>query len=141
GASVTGVQWIVESYALFLAGLLLVGGSLGDRFGRRRVFAAGVVLFALASAACGLAPGIAALIAARSVQGIGAALLVPGSLAILSASFDAERRGKDIGGWLVDHASWRWVFFLTLPLAAAVLAISFWKVPESRDAGAAGRLD
>jgi EmrB/QacA subfamily drug resistance transporter len=158
GASVSGVQWVVESYALFLAALLLVGGSLGDRFGRRRVFDLGVVLFSLASAACGLAPGIGALIAARAAQGIGAALLVPGSLALLAASFEGERRGRAIGtwsgftaitaalgpvlgGWLADQASWRWVFFLNLPLAAAVLAISFRWVPESRDPEAPERLD
>jgi EmrB/QacA subfamily drug resistance transporter len=157
-ASVTGVQWVVESYALVLAGLLLVGGSLGDRFGRRRVFTIGVALFALASAGCGLAPGITALIAARAGQGLGAALLVPGSLALLSASFDAGRRGRAIGtwsgwtaitaavgpvlgGWLVDRASWRWIFFLNLPLAAAVVALAAWKVPESRDPEAAERLD
>lgn len=158
GASVAGVQWVVESYALFLAALLLVGGSLGDRFGRRRVFALGVAVFALASAACGLAPGLGTLIAARAVQGVGAALLVPGSLALLSASFDEERRGRAIGtwsgftsitaalgpvlgGWLVDQASWRWVFFLNLPLAAAVLVLCVRYVPESRDPEASGRLD
>jgi EmrB/QacA subfamily drug resistance transporter len=158
GATVSQVQWVVEAYALFLSALLLVGGSLGDRFGRRRVFLIGVAGFALASAWCGLAPGIGQLIAARAVQGVAAALLVPGSLALLSASFEKERRGRAIGtwsgfgaitaavgplvgGWLIDHASWRWVFALNLPLALAVIVISLRFVPESRDPEASQRLD
>ena len=157
GASVTGAQWVVEAYALFLAGLLLVGGALGDRYGRRRIFAIGVAAFAAASAWCGFSPSLAQLVAARSLQGAAAALLVPGSLALLSAAYAKERLGRAIGtwsgatavtatlgplvgGWLVDHASWRWVFFLNLPLAAAVLLLCR-KVPESRDPEAASRLD
>src|SRR6266704_6356289 len=156
-ATVVDVQWVVESYGLFLGALLLVGGSLGDLFGRRLMFVAGVVIFAVASAICGLASNIHQLIIARSVQGIGAALLVPGSLAIISTSFDEKSRGQAIGtwsgftaittaigpvlgGWLVEHASWRWVFFINLPLAAAVIAISVWRIPESRSASA-GRID
>jgi EmrB/QacA subfamily drug resistance transporter len=148
-ATVIGAQWVVESYGLFLSSLILAGGALGDLFGRRRMFLIGVGIFAAASAACGLAPSIATLVVARCVQGIGAALLVPGSLAIISASFDEESRGKAIGtwsgftaittalgpvigGWLIEHGSWRWVFFLNLPLAIAVVAISQWRVPESR---------
>ncbi len=152
------VQWVVEAYALFLAALILVGGSLGDRLGRRLVYAVGIGVFALASVWCGLAPNVTWLIIGRAVQGVGGALLVPGSLAIISASFDGARRGKAIGtwsgfttvtsalgpvlgGWLVQNASWRWVFFINIPLAALTLALVFWHVPESRDEGEKGRLD
>jgi MFS family permease len=136
-ASIADVQWVVESYALMLAALLLIGGSLGDIFGRRKVYVFGVAVFAAASAGCGVARNINTLIWARSIQGIGAALLVPGSLALITASFPEETRGRAIGtwsgfsamtvaigpvigGWLIEHSRWRWVFFLNLPLAAAV---------------------
>lgn len=158
GASVTDAQWVVESYALMLAALLLVGGSLGDRYGRARVFAAGVALFAAASVWCGLSPNTSQLIIARGVQGVGAALLVPGSLAIISASFAKEERGRAIGtwsgftaiaaglgpvlgGWLIENRSWRWIFFINVPLAAVVLAIVWRSVPESRDEEAAKEQD
>jgi EmrB/QacA subfamily drug resistance transporter len=157
-ATAIGVQWVVEAYSLFLSALLLVGGSLGDRYGRRRVFLIGVSLFALASVWCGIAPSIEHLIAARAVQGVGGALLVPGSLAIISSSFSSETRGKAIGtwsgfsamttaigpvfgGWLVEHVSWRAVFFINLPLAAAVLVIGLRHVPESRDGNETGPID
>jgi EmrB/QacA subfamily drug resistance transporter len=155
-ATAIGIQWVVEAYSLFLSALLLVGGSLGDRYGRRRVFNIGVVVFAIASALCGFAANIEQLIIARAVQGIGGALLVPGSLALISSSFDEDKRGKAIGtwsgfsaittaigpvlgGWLVEHLTWRAAFFLNLPLAVAVLVISIWKVPESSEKN--GRLD
>ncbi|HKS70224.1 MAG TPA: MFS transporter [Ktedonobacterales bacterium] len=157
-ATAGSVQWVIEAYSLFLAALILVGGSLGDRLGRRRVFSAGIVLFTAASVVCGLAPNLLALILARAVQGIGGALLIPGSLAIISASFDDARRGAAIGtwaafttitsavgpvlgGWLVQTLSWRWVFFINVPLAAITLAATFLRVPESRDEGVTGRLD
>ncbi|MGA7925376.1 MAG: MFS transporter, partial [Candidatus Sulfotelmatobacter sp.] len=156
-ATVVDVQWVVESYGLFLGALILVGGSLGDLFGRRLMFVLGVAIFSLASAGCGVATNIHQLIVARSIQGVGAALLVPGSLAIISASFDQKSRGQAIGtwsgftaitaaagpvlgGWLVQHASWRWVFFMNLPVAAAVVVISLWHIPESRNP-AAGHID
>ena len=156
-ATVVDVQWVIESYGLLLAALILVGGSLGDLFGRRLIFMLGVATFAAASVVCGAASNIQQLIAARSVQGVGAALLVPGSLAIISQSFDENSRGQAIGtwsgftaittavgpvlgGWLVEHASWRWVFFINFPIAVAVIAISLWQVPESRSS-TAGRLD
>jgi EmrB/QacA subfamily drug resistance transporter len=158
GATVTDVQWVVEAYALLFSALLLVGGSLGDRFGRRRVFGLGIALFAVASALCGLAPDVRVLIAARALQGVGAAMLVPGSLALIAASFPEQERGRAIGawsgmsamtaalgpalgGWLIDNAGWRWAFFLNLPLALVALAILFARVPESRDDGAAKHLD
>ena len=157
-ATATDVQWIVEAYSLFLAALILVGGSLGDHFGRRRIFAIGITIFIVASIACGLSPNVLQLIIARAFQGIGGALLVPGSLAIISASFSNEQRGRAIGTWsgfssitslvgpvlggvLVQYASWRWVFFINVPLAAVVLGVLFWRVPESRDEDASGRLD
>ncbi|MGH7260915.1 MAG: MFS transporter [Nitrospiraceae bacterium] len=151
-------QWVVESYAWFLAALLLVGGSLGDHFGRRMIFAIGVVLFAAASVACALSADIRQLITARAVQGVGAALLVPGSLALISASFSATERGRAIGTWsglsgitaalgpvlggfLVDHYSWVWVFLVNVPLAIVALAITWLRVPESRGVSATGGLD
>jgi EmrB/QacA subfamily drug resistance transporter len=157
-ATAIGIQWVVEAYSLFLSALLLVGGSLGDRYGRRRIFNIGVVIFALASAFCGLAANIEQLIIARAAQGIGGAMLVPGSLALISASFPEDQRGKAIGtwsgfsaittaigpvfgGWLVEHWSWRAAFFLNLPLALAVLLISSWQVPESRETNHKGPLD
>jgi EmrB/QacA subfamily drug resistance transporter len=156
-ASIADVQWVVESYALMLAALLLVGGSLGDIYGRRKVYVLGVAVFAAASACCGLARDIDILIWARSLQGIGAALLVPGSLALITASFPESTRGHAIGtwsgfsaitaaigpvigGWLIEHSTWRWVFFLNLPLALAVILLSP-KVPESRNENASHHLD
>jgi EmrB/QacA subfamily drug resistance transporter len=152
-ATVVDVQWVVEAYGLFLGALILVGGSLGDLFGRRLIFVVGIAIFAVASAVCGAALNIQQLILARSIQGIGAALLVPGSLSIISTAFDEKSRGQAIGtwsgftaittavgpvlgGWLVEHASWRWVFLINLPIAAAVIAISVWQIPESRSASA-----
>ncbi len=157
-ATVADVQWVVESYSLFLAALILVGGSLGDSFGRRRIYAIGITLFVAASVLCGFAPNVTFLIVARAVQGIGGALLVPGSLAIISASFAKEQRGRAIGTWsgftaitsvlgpvlggaLVQYASWRWVFFINVPIAAITLIILFWRVPESRDEENKARLD
>ena len=149
GASVVGVQWVVESYGLTLAALILVGGSMGDLFGRRRMFLLGVAVFTVASIGCGLASSLGQLIAARAIEGVGAAFLVPGSLALISASFPEEERGRAIGtwsgstaittaigpvlgGWLIEHLSWRWAFFLNVPLGVAVIAVSLWRVPESR---------
>jgi EmrB/QacA subfamily drug resistance transporter len=149
-ATVVDVQWVIEAYALLLAALLLVGGSLGDIYGRRRIYATGVIIFALASAFCGLALSVRQLIVARALQGIGASLLVPGSLAIISASFDEHHRGKAIGtwsgftsitsavgpvlgGWLIEHASWHWVFFINVPIAAIVVALTLRYIPESRN--------
>ena len=157
-ASVASMQWVVDGYTLPLAGLLLLGGALGDIHGRRKVFVIGVVWFALASLACGLAPDATFLIAARALQGVGAALLTPGSLAILQASFAPDDRSKAIGawsglggvataigpflgGWLIGAVSWRLVFFINLPIAAAVVAISVRHVPESRAPGPRQPLD
>ncbi|MFM0100026.1 MFS transporter [Paraburkholderia nemoris] len=149
GASVAAIQWVVNAYLLFLGALVLVGGSLGDKLGRRTVFIAGIGLFTLASIGCGLAPGVGALIAARAVQGIGAALLVPSSLSIIGSVFDDKERGKAIGtwagvgaitsavgpvagGWLVDAFSWRAIFFLNVPIACATIALAIVAVPDSR---------
>ncbi len=150
GGTVTQMQWIVEAYALLLASLVLVGGALGDRLGRKRVFSAGVIFFGLASATCGAAPDAALLAIARGVQGIGGALLVPGSLALISAAYAEKERGRAIGtwsaasgitgaigpvvgGWVVTHASWRWIFFANVPLGVLVLGITARGVRETRD--------
>src|SRR5439155_4897450 len=149
------LQWVIEAYSLLLAAFLLVGGSLGDHYGRRRVFLVGVALFAFASAWCGFAADIRQLIAARAVQGLGAALLVPGSLAIISSSFPEDQRGRAIGtwsgfsaitaaigpvigGWLIENVSWRAVFFINIPLALLVILMSLRRVPESSDKESAG---
>jgi EmrB/QacA subfamily drug resistance transporter len=157
-ADVSSLQWVVTGYTLSLAGLLLLGGALGDRYGRRRVFVVGVAWFAIASLLCGIAPSAGFLVAARILQGAGGALLTPGSLAILEATFVPKDRsraigawsgfggvasavGPFVGGWLIEAVSWRLVFFINLPLAALVMAISIRHVPESRDVTATGRLD
>ena len=157
-AGLTGQQWVLDGYLLTLSALLLSGGAAGDRYGRRRVFVAGLVVFTAASLACGMAPTICWLIGARLVQGVGAAALVPGSLALIDAGITEDDRGRAvgiwagmsgvatalgpfIGGWLVDAASWRWVFFLNVPLAAAVLWIAARHLPESRSPAAPRRPD
>jgi EmrB/QacA subfamily drug resistance transporter len=157
-ATASDLQWVVESYALLLASLLLLGGSLGDLYGRRRIFVSGVLVFAAGSAWCGFASSIEFLILARAFQGVGAALLIPGSLAIISSSFPASERGRSIGtwsgftaitaaigpvlgGWLVQHGSWRWVFFINLPLAVVVVALTLRYVAESRNQEASRILD
>ena len=154
-AGVAGLQWTINAYTLTLASLILLGGSLGDRFGRRRVFVVGVVWFAVASLACGIAPDVRTLVVARAVQGIGGALLTPGSLAILQSSFRPEDRaraigawsglagiagaaGPFVGGWLVQTVGWRWVFLINLPLAVAVVLVAVRHVPgEPRPGGVA----
>ena len=155
---IAALQWVMTSYILTLAAFLLIGGSLGDRFGRRRVYLLGIVWFALASAACGFAPNADFLISTRVLQGIGGALLTPGSLAILEASFAPADRARAIGAWsglggvaiaagpliggyLIAAASWRWIFFINVPIAAVVVALGARHIPESRDPSTAGRLD
>lgn len=156
GATTSGMQWVVDAYLLFLSALILVGGAAGDRYGRRRVFGLGVLLFGAASLACALAPDTGMLIAARAFQGVAGAMLVPGSLALIRAGFsDAERGraigtwagfsalatalGPPVGGWLIDAVSWRSIFFINLPLALLTLWLARGAVRESRAAGAAGK--
>ena len=158
GASLAQLQWISNAYLVSLAGLILIGGSLGDRFGRRRVFVVGTVAFALASAACGLAPSPEVLIVARLLQGVGGALLVPGSLAMIQGAFAPADRARAIGSWsglgaiagaigpfvggvLVDYASWRWIFLVNLPLALVTVVVARRWVPESADPRASRHLD
>src|SRR3954452_8550505 len=153
-----GLAWTVNGYTLTLAALILLGGSLGDRLGRRRIFLVGVWWFAVASLLCGLAPNVGTLIAARALQGVGGALLTPGSLAILQASFRRDDRARAIGawsglgglaaaigpfagGWLVQGPGWRWVFLLNIPLAALVVFMTVRFVPESSDPEAVPALD
>jgi EmrB/QacA subfamily drug resistance transporter len=157
-SGLAAMQWVINAYLLLLGSLVLVGGSLGDRFGRRKIFIMGIALFTAASVACGLAPGPLALIAARAVQGVGAALLVPASLAIIGNVFEGEARGKAIGtwaawaaitgaagpvlgGWLVDAVSWRAIFFLNVPMAVATVWLALYAVPDSRDPDAPQQLD
>ncbi|GAA2863257.1 MFS transporter [Nonomuraea rubra] len=157
-AGMAGLQWTINAYTLTLAGLILLGGSLGDRYGRRTLFLVGTVWFAVASALCGLSPNIEFLIGARALQGIGGALLTPGSLAIIQASFVRHDRpravgvwsglggvasaiGPLLGGWLVQTAGWRWAFLINLPFAAFVVFVTLRHVPESKDESASGRFD
>ncbi len=156
--SVASLQWVVSAYLLALAGLLLVGGALGDRFGRRRLFIVGVVGFALTSLVCAAAPDAPVLIVGRALQGVGAALLTPGSLAILRASFTPDDQGRAVGAWsglggvaiaigpflggfLIAAVSWRLIFLINLPISVVVVVMASRHVPETTDPGAAGRID
>lgn len=158
GASLAELQWITNAYLLALASLILIGGSLGDRFGRRRIFVIGVIWFSVASLGCGVAPTAPLLIGTRALQGVGAALLTPGSLAMIQGAFRPDARARAIGawsglggiaaaigpflgGWLVQYASWRWVFLINLPLAAATVVITARYVPETRDSQALQHFD
>ncbi|GAA2254508.1 MULTISPECIES: MFS transporter [Streptomyces] len=157
-ANLSALQWTVNAYMVTLAGLILLGGALGDRFGRRKVFVVGVAWFAAASLLCGIAPNAGVLIAARALQGVGGALLTPGSLALIQASFHPDDRGRAVGlwsgfggigaavgpfvgGWLVDGPGWRWVFLLNVPLALVCVPVALRHVPESGDGSAHGRFD
>lgn len=157
-ATITQVQWVVEAYVLFLASLLLVGGSLSDRLGRRQSFATGIILFTVASLGCGFAPDVHILIIARAGQGVGGALLLPNSLALLRATFSDERRARAVGtwssgiaissavglilgGWIVEHGSWRWIFFLNGPLSILVLGVLFQRVPLTPTTHSVSKLD
>ncbi len=158
GADAAQMQWVIEGYSLFLSALILLGGSLGDLYGRKRLFLSGIVIFALSSLACVFAPNVSVLIAARCIQGIGAACAMPESLALISATFTGDERGRAIGtwsgfasitgalgpvigGWLAQHASWRWVFLINIPIAIAVIVISWRGYAESRDEEMPRRLD
>lgn len=157
-AGMAGLQWTINAYTLTLAGLILLGGSLGDKYGRRKIFLIGTVWFAVASALCGLAPNIEVLVLARALQGVGGALLTPGSLAIIQASFCKEDRpravgawsglggvaaaiGPLLGGWLVEHPGWRWAFLINLPFALLVVLVTLKHVPETKDEQVSGRFD
>ena len=158
GATIVDVQWVIEAYSLFLASLILVGGALGDRYGRRLIYGIGVALFACSSILCGFSQDVGQLILFRAFQGVGGALLIPGSLAIITVFFDESERGKAIGtwsafsavttaigpvlgGWLIENVSWRWIFFINVPIAIIVLSILFVRVPESRGETANCRID
>src|SRR5438552_1431821 len=157
-ATITDVQWVIEAYALFSSALILIGGSLGDQLGRKRVFLFGVLFFTVASILCGIATTPRALIVGRGLQGVGATFLIPGSLAIISTTFDDAERGRAIGtwsafsaittaigpvtgGWLIEHVSWRAVFFLNVPVAAAAVVMSQRFMSESRDASRLAGID
>jgi EmrB/QacA subfamily drug resistance transporter len=157
-ATAFDAQWVIEAYTLVLGALMLLSGALGDRYGRKRLFVMGVVVFAIGSILCGLAPSMPALIAARVLQGAGGTMLAPASLALIGASFEGAARGRAIGTWsgltavagaigpvaggtIVDHLGWRWVFFINIPVVAAVVAIALRHMRESRDESASGPLD
>lgn len=157
-ATISDMQWVIEAYTLFLASLILVGGALGDRYGRRLIYGLGIALFAISSVLCGLSENVTELIYFRALQGVGGAMMIPGSLAIITVFFDESERGKAIGtwgafsaittalgpvlgGWLIEEVSWRWIFFINVPIAVVVLGVLFLRVPESKGELAKCKID